>query len=300
MAKIALPAFSEANRFFKKNWRGVMVLALKTYLTILLLHLLVGIPAQVIIGPQMTLKLHLNPISVWDLPPLLIIMNIVAGVVGYFLSQWLISPLYISICRSVILGEPFDRFLFRHLTATRTLRVAKLLWSLLIIIIPVYVAGFALLLLAQPSAQGIGGVSFGVFLPLLLAAPIYLVVFIYITMRVYYLIPPLACDRHFSNLSDLWSLSRGKAWSIFKVFLLLGFISICVGLVFFAIFMVLFVGFIAVFQGVGKLIVGTVIGALIVLLAVTGLIVFVLIIPQLVTATIANVYKLSQLQTNEP
>lgn len=303
MSKIATPAFSEAIDFMKKEWRGVMLLSLKTYLLILLFQILASIPVHMVMGPQPCIGcIPINPsdpLAFGEIPKSLIFMNIVTGILGFILTQWIVAPLHIAISRSVVLGEPFDRILCKHLTEDRTLRVAKLLWSVLIIMIPLYASIFPLSMLIVPLKTGSLSGSFGLLGAISLIFCAYMVFYFYIMLRIYYLVPAFATDRKFATLSETWDHSKGSAWSVFKVMMLGILVMFCAILIFVAVMMLLSLMMAALAQAAvaGKLVLQILVGFLIFVMALFMTAVLVLIIPQLVTAGIASVYKMTQSKT---
>jgi hypothetical protein len=291
MSKIAVPAYSMAFRFMKKEWGGVMLLALKTYLLILLFELLAAIPISIIMGPQP------DQASLENMPKSFILLNMLFGIISFFLTQWIVSPLYIAISRSVVLGKPFDRILCKHLTEKRTWRVTKLLWSIFIVMIPFYIGTYALFkLAANVETQKLAIFYILTITALVIAFLVYTIFFIYVNLRIYYLVPALAIDRPFSSIGEIWKHSKGHAWSVLKVILLgilliIGF-AILFGVGFYILSTIMnSLGNLAV---EGRLIIQILIGILIFLLILLTLAVLVLYIPQLIIAAVAGVYKLSQ------
>jgi hypothetical protein len=296
MSKIARPAFAEAVEFTKREWRGIMLLALKTYLLLMLFQILASLPAHMMMKPEDAMYINTRPISFSDLPMSLIAMNMVSGVIGFFLTQWIVAPLYIAIARSVVLGEPFDRILCARLTEPRTVRVTKLMWSMAIFVIPFYALLFGLMLMIIPMTQ-VGAVvqpaliAFAIFV-----AVAYLIFFTYVALRIYYLIPAFACDRKFSSLSEIWDHSRGQAWSVLKVILLGMVFYICLLIVFVAGFVLLAALLSAISHMVitGKLAIQILLGFAIFALFIFMLAILALLIPQMISASVASVYRISQ------
>lgn len=297
MSKIAVPAFSNAMQFMKQEWRGVMLLALKTYLLIFLFQIVASIPVHIIMGPQLATTMQANPMSLSEIPQSLILMNIITGIIGYLLTQWIVSPLYIAISRSVVLGETFDRVLCKHLTEARTVRVAKLLWTVLIFMLPLYAAIFPISMFLLPKQAGGFDLPSAVLVSsLLIAFLAYMVFLFYINLRIFYLVPAIATDRPFSSIWEIWEHSKGHAWSVCKV-VLLGMLLIIGVAILFILGILIFSAILSAIAQVtmaGKLVIQIFVGILIVLSILAMLAVLVLYIPQLITAAVASVYKLSQ------
>ena len=249
-------------------------------------------------GPQAYLTMQSNPpMSLAAIPTSLILMNMVSGIIGFFLTQWIVSPLYISISRSVVLGEPFDRVLCKRLTEERTVRVAKLLWTIFIVMIPFYLVIFSIFLLINPQTiQEMGPPNLALISAIGITLLAYMIFFVYINLRIYYLVPAFASDRKFSSISEIWDHSKGQAWSVFKV-ILLGFVLMIGIMILFFVGILLLSGIMSMISQLaiaGKLALQIVVGIMFALLILFILAVIILIIPQLITAAVASVYKLSQ------
>lgn len=291
MTKIARPAFSEATKFMKKEWKGVMLLALKTFLLIMLFELLAAIPGIVMGVSEFFLTENKDTTALGGYS----IIDIFTSIIAFFLTQWVVSPLYVATSRSVVLGEPFDRVLCKRLTEARTVRVMKLLWSLFILLIPFYVVATVLVLNPQ-LVMDFATLRLELIAAIVIAFLAYLVFIVYFSLKIYYLVPALATDYPFTSVSDLWKQSKGHTWSILKV-LLLGFLLffgvglLCIAGI--ALFVWLF-GIIAKLIIAGKLVLQILIGIVAFLIGIFMLAVLVLLIPQYVMAAVAGVYKLSQ------
>jgi hypothetical protein len=296
MAKIAVPAFSEALQFTKREWRGIMILALKTYGLLFLFQILASIPGHVMMRPEDAMYLRTHPMSLSDMPVSLLWMNALTAIIGFFLTQWVIAPMYIAISRSLILGEPFDRILTARLTEPRTMRVTKLMWSMAIFVIPFYAILFGMMFMFMPmivahAEVNLTLVGFSIFVTVA-----YVIFVMYVSLRVYYLVPAFATDYEFTSISETWEHSRGQAWSVFKT-ILLGFLFyFCIMLLFIVALMLVSVMMAAVAHMAiaGKLALQILLGFILFAMIIFMLAVMVLLLPQLITASIASVYKLSQ------
>jgi hypothetical protein len=278
MAKIARPALAKAIHLVKQDWTHIAILSIKYYVLVFCAYLIVIIPLGWFLGAETIKKVYLpttvsGALVVETLPSEMVFLAlIVMHVILPLISAWLLSPLYISLSRSAILGEPFNRHLLSRLTDHRTLRVAKILWLTIFLLVPPYSSVFFLANIDTGLAAIIG--IFYVF---------YMFFYFYVVLRLYYLIPAVSIDRSFASMKEAWAITQGRAWAVLKV-LILTTVALMGVLLLFAV-----IGYLAwlipsrpIFLFVACI------------LGVLSVLVLFLVVPQVMMASVANVYKLSQ------
>ena len=302
MGKIARPALSNAVQFFKNEWRGIFVLAIKTYLMAIVVYILGMIPTVMIAGPDVLMKMHTAHTSMADMPPYALITQLILGIVISLAMLWLHAPLYISLSRGVLLSgdttakEPFDRTLFKRLLSERALRITKILALMIFMLLPFYIGLFVLAhKLSTPVSAESSELMKTTGLIFLIVTIVYLIIYIYIVVRLTYLVPAIAMDRRFESAAQAWDLTRKKGWPIIKTILLTFLLSLLIMILFIVALVVLGASlfFLVQMTGAGT-VAGVFAGAGVIIMTILGVIVFYLIFPQLMGAAIASVYLLSE------
>lgn len=210
-------AFLESAKFYRNNWQDVLLLAAKTFFLMLIAEFFIAFLITALFGTNIisVIKWHwfeenkhwfnstfFNSVSHLSADFHVLFIGHIIHILTY---AWFIPPLIVSISRSIISGERFDRTLFRRLTQTRCLRLAVLLLIMGVLVSP----GLVFVTVIPPIKWVTPTVVFVVLCWLILA--------LYITFRLFYLEPTLAVDRQFSTIAQTWQSTRGKGWAMFKI-----------------------------------------------------------------------------------
>jgi len=211
MFKVARPVLFSAMRFIKDNFWDFVVYFFKVLLLSIPLGLCLGFIATVlglsvfhwdmsnILAPSgVSLLKGIKDLSGFQFFSFGMLVSI-----GFSLTM---APLMVSIHRSILLNEKFDRRLFSRIFAPKEFEMVG------------WLMGIACVkLLAQKALVSIGSadsLSLG-FMPNLLI----FIALMYVTLRIYYSVPAVSTDKN-TDLHAMWKLSSHKMWSIIKLILL--------------------------------------------------------------------------------
>lgn len=211
MYKVARPALFSAMRFVQDNWWDFIVYFFKVLLlsiplgvclsfiaTVLGLKIFHWDISNILVPSGVSLLKGINTLSGFQFFSFGILVSI-----GFSITM---APLMVSIHRSILLNEKFDRRLFSRIFAPKEFEMVG------------WLMGIACVkLLAQKALVSIGSAgSIGLgFIPNLLI----FFGLMYIALRLYYSVPAVSIDKN-TDLQSMWKLSNHKIWSIIKLILL--------------------------------------------------------------------------------
>lgn len=213
MTITARSAFSKSAQFYAHNWRDVLLLTAKTFMIILIANFALAGLVDLIFGTHVVsvIKEDYGWFSSSVQPPISAFhLSLINDVIQDLTYACFIPPLIVSINRSIILKETFNRIFFKQLTEKRSLKLILLMIIVSILSGPLIATSYAL-----STGEDILP-KWTPLIALFLCIPTF-----YILCRLYYLEPVLSVDRQFSTIPQIWQATRGKAWVMFKLLFLI-------------------------------------------------------------------------------